>query len=344
VSIVAFPVEPSVSRWHSLPLYIAACVLVLAGPTMGRAQRADTSAMTWRDLSPHHVGFVGPKDRRLQYLDWGGAGPPLVLLHGWNSDAHVFDDMAPRLVGPFHVVAFSLPGFGNSDAPDSAYSLNTAADAVLSALDSLHIPQASFAGHSFAGWILSRIATRYPARVNRLIYLDAAFDLRRSDSIVALRPLQRPSTSGLHTQGDVMGWLRKNFYGMWSPALEAEYRGRSTEEAQRAPLLKSIVADAQGSPEEWPKIRSPVLGICAIATMSSEFPWLAASDSLFSTARSYVELVRRPFQHDECARFQRTVPHARTLELEGHHYVFVAHRDAVIAAIRDFLLRDSSGK
>ena len=268
--------------------------------------------------------------------------PTLVLLHGWNSNAHAFDVVAPRLAGQFHVVAFSLPGFGDSDAPDSVYTLNAAADAVLGALDSLHVVQASFAGHSFAGWILSRIATRYPKRVNRLIYLDAAFDLRRSDSIVALRPLSRPSTTGLKTQSDVMGWLRRNFYGMWSSALEAEYRGRSPEEAQRAPLLKSIVADAEGSREEWRSIEQPALGICALATVSSEFPWLSRRDSLFSAARSYVELIRRPFQHAECARFQREVPHARVIELSGHHYVFVAHRDAVVAAMTKFLLQPRS--
>ena len=131
---------------------------------------------------------------------------------------------------------------------------------------------------------------------------------------------------------------------MWSSALEAEYRGRSAEETQRASLLKTIVVDAQASPEEWSSIKAPVLGICAIATVSSEFPWLSPSDSLFANARGYVEVVRQPFQHAECTRFRQTVPHALTIELQGHHYVFVAHRDAVIAAMRTFLLRPLSRK
>lgn len=245
--------------------------------------------------------------------------------------------MAPRLSDQFHVVALSLPGFGDSDAPDSAYTLNSAADAVVEALDSLHIEHASFAAHSFGGWILSRMATRYSTRVNRLIYLDAAFDLRRSDSIAALRPVQRPSTSRLETRDDVIRWLRQNFFGMWSSALEAEYRRRSAEEVQRASLLTQIVADAQGGPEEWRSIKAPVLGVCAIATVSSEFPWLSPHDSLFAAARSYVEFVRRPFQHAECARFRRTVPRAQVIELQGHHYVFVAHQRRVITAIRRFL-------
>lgn len=321
-------------------MYVGACVLLAVTSSVGEAQRRGNASTTvWKDASPHRVGFIGPARHRVQFLDWGGSGPPLVLLHGWNSNAHVFDDIAPRLAKDFRVVALSLPGFGESDAPDSGYVLNTAADAVLLALDNLSIGRASFAGHSFGGWILSRIATRHPTRVARMIYLDAAFDLGRSDSVVALRPLQRPALVDVKTQDDVIGWLRNNFFGMWSPALEAEYRGRSVEEAQRAPLLKPIIADARGSAEEWSRIRVPVLGICALATMSSEFPWLSPRDLKYAEARAYVDSVRRPFQHSECIRYQRTVPNAQILELPGHHYIFVAQRDAVVAAMRAFLLR-----
>ena len=314
-----------------------ACVIVLVGSTMSAAQRPASSTPPWRDVSPHRAGFIGPPGHRINYLDWGGAGEPLVLLHGWNSNAHAFDDIAPRLAGQFHVVALSLPGFGASDAPAPGYTLNVAADAIIDALDSLHIERASFAGHSFAGWMLSRLATRHPSRVQGLVYLDAAFDLRRSDSIVALRPLARPPTAGLRTQEDVMTWLRRNVFGMWSSALEAEYRGRSAEEAERAPRLASIVADAEASPEEWSRIQAPVLGICALATVASEFPWLAPGDSRNVAARSYVNVVRRPFQRAECARFHYTVPRSRTIEVEGHHYVFVAHPGVVVDAVRSFL-------
>lgn len=320
-------------------IYVGACILLAAISSVGEAQRrSDTSSTVWKDSSPHRVGFIGVPGHRVQFLDWGGSGPPLVLLHGWNSNGHIFDDIAPRLAKNFRVVALSLPGFGESDAPDSGYVLNTAADAVVRALDSLSIRRASFAGHSFGGWILSRVATRHPTRVARLIYLDAACALSRSDSIVALRPLARPALVDVTTQDDVIRWLRNNFFGMWSPALEAEYRGRSVEEAQRAPLLKPIVADARLASEEWSRIRVPVLGICALATVSSEFPWLPPRDRQFPKARTYVDSVRRPFQHSECIRFQKTVPSAQILELPGHHYIFIAHREAIVASMRAFLL------
>ena len=47
----------------------------------------------WKDLSPHSTQFVTvDKNVRLEVLDWGGSGNPLVLLAGGGDTAHVFDD------------------------------------------------------------------------------------------------------------------------------------------------------------------------------------------------------------------------------------------------------------
>jgi non-heme chloroperoxidase len=50
----------------------------------------------WRDPSPHTIQFVQvDKDVRLEVLDWGGAGRPLILLAGGGDTAHVFDEFDP---------------------------------------------------------------------------------------------------------------------------------------------------------------------------------------------------------------------------------------------------------
>jgi len=52
----------------------------------------------WKDPSPHTIRFVTvEKGVRLEVLDWGGSGRPLVLLAGGGDTAHVFDDFAPKL-------------------------------------------------------------------------------------------------------------------------------------------------------------------------------------------------------------------------------------------------------
>ncbi len=68
----------------------------------------------WKDPSPHTTQFVTvDKNVRLEVLDWGGSGRPLVLLAGGGDTAHVFDDFAPKLTPNFHVYGVTRRGFGN---------------------------------------------------------------------------------------------------------------------------------------------------------------------------------------------------------------------------------------
>src|SRR2546422_11684002 len=69
----------------------------------------------WRDPSPHTVQFVTvDKDVRLEVLDWGGSGRPVVLLAGGGNTAHVFDEFAPKLTANYHVYGVTRRGVGAS--------------------------------------------------------------------------------------------------------------------------------------------------------------------------------------------------------------------------------------
>jgi non-heme chloroperoxidase len=287
----------------------------------------------WRDASPHRAGFLVVDNARLHYLDWGGRGPLLLLVHGWNSNAHVFDDLAPRLTDRYHVVGLTLRGFGESDSAPSPYTLARYAEDVRATLDSLHAPRATIAAHSFGGWVLTEFAHRYPARVSSAVYLDAAFDMRGSDSIVARRPVHRPALAA-KSQADVMRWLAADFYGMWTPALEAEYRSRPRDETTRDRQLERVGKEAERARPNWAELNVPALAVCALAIPASEFPWLSPSDSAYPVAARFVEQVRRPKQHAECEAFRRSRADHRVIELPGHHYVFIWHPVEVANAIR----------
>lgn len=67
-------------------------------------------AQPWRDPSPHTVQMVtADKNLRLEVLDWGGSGKPLVLLAGGGDSAHVFDDFAPKLLREMKAFLSNLP-------------------------------------------------------------------------------------------------------------------------------------------------------------------------------------------------------------------------------------------
>lgn len=97
--------------------------------------------------------------------------PPVVLLHklgGWVAD---WRDVAPALAMGRQVIAFDLPGHGESrwlgDPPEIQTVLETAT-VVLGALQELGLPQVDLAGTSLGGCVAVAMAALAPGRVRRL--------------------------------------------------------------------------------------------------------------------------------------------------------------------------------
>ncbi|MFK2931084.1 alpha/beta fold hydrolase [Dyella agri] len=129
------------------------------------------------ESTSYHRQFVSVADGvRLEVLDWGGTGRPLVLLAGLGNTAHVFDSIAPELAGHFHVYGITRRGFGASSVPKNGYDADRLADDVMAVVKALDIDRPILAGHSIAGEELSAAGTRYQGKIAGLIYLDAAHE------------------------------------------------------------------------------------------------------------------------------------------------------------------------
>lgn len=151
---------------------IATVVALALTPTACAQESA-----AWHDPSAHSVRFVTADEGvRLEVLDWGGVGRPIVLLAGSGDTAHVFDGFAEKLIGTGHVYGITRRGYGMSDHPDSGYGEQRLADDVLAVLDSLKISAPILMGHSMAGEEMTRLAAEHSNRLAGLVYLDAAAD------------------------------------------------------------------------------------------------------------------------------------------------------------------------
>ena len=100
------------------------------------ASAASPQQMEWKDTSPHQTTLVTVEDDvRLEVLDWGGAGPALLLLAGLSDTAHVFDDIAPTLARRYRVVGVTRRGHPRSSAPATGYGPVRLAEDVVRVMD-----------------------------------------------------------------------------------------------------------------------------------------------------------------------------------------------------------------
>lgn len=158
-----------------MKLYLAACAWFVV--TISAAS-ADTPITP--DLSPHKVQHIAVQDGvRLEVLDWGGTGTPIVLMAGLGNTAHDFDSFVPKLTAAHHVYGITRRGFGTSSKPlptRENYDPDRLGDDVLAVIATLGLRKPILVGHSIAGQEMSSIGTRYPDKVAGLVYLDAGYE------------------------------------------------------------------------------------------------------------------------------------------------------------------------
>jgi 3-oxoadipate enol-lactonase len=97
-----------------------------------------------------------------------GRGAPLVLLHGFPLDHHLWDEVAPLLEDTFDIILPDLRGFGNSTMLDVPQGIDDYATDIASLLGHLNIQKAAIVGHSMGGYVALAFARLYPERVSGL--------------------------------------------------------------------------------------------------------------------------------------------------------------------------------
>jgi pimeloyl-ACP methyl ester carboxylesterase len=124
--------------------------------------------------------FLDVGGARLYYFAAGtrGGGEPLVLIHGFPTSSHLWQELVPLLPEGRRVVVLDLLGYGRSDPPgDAALDIKAHADRLLVLLDLLGINRACLIGHDVGGAVAQAVAVKAPHRVSHLCLISSvAFD------------------------------------------------------------------------------------------------------------------------------------------------------------------------
>ena len=133
--------------------------------------------------------FPGFETRKLRtagatiHLEWGGSGPPVLLLHGYPQTHAMWHKVAPQLARDYTVVCPDLRGYGDSSKPKglpdhSNYSKRAMAQDMVETMAALGHERFHVVGHDRGGRVGHRLARDHGARVASLTVLDISPTLK----------------------------------------------------------------------------------------------------------------------------------------------------------------------
>ncbi|MBM3222539.1 MAG: alpha/beta hydrolase [Candidatus Tectomicrobia bacterium] len=120
--------------------------------------------------------FVSINGLQLHYVEWGSpTHPALVLLHGFQSNAHTWDTFSHAMADSYHVLALDQRGHGDTSwAPDGNYTPEASVADIAAFITALHLAPAVVIGHSMGGRHAALVAAEHPTLVNKVVIVDTA--------------------------------------------------------------------------------------------------------------------------------------------------------------------------
>ena len=179
-------------------------------------------APTILDGFAHH--FANVNGIRIHYVS-GGAGPAIVLLHGWPLTWREWRGIMPALAhAGFTVIAPDLRGLGDSDKPSKGYDKKTVADDIRRILIELGFETIDLVGTDIGMMVAVSWALHHPNEIRRLVLAESLIPG------FGLEELMNPATGGywhfgfhaqvdlatMLTEGKEPQYLGKN-WSMFSP-------------------------------------------------------------------------------------------------------------------------------
>ncbi len=150
------------------------CTALLSVSHFSTAASAETSAQAGVKEAPSR--FAKLEGMRVRYRDSGKGGrDALVFVHGWTCNLNFWRMQFPAFDAKTRVVALDLPGHGESDKPQIAYTMELFARAVDAVLRDAGVKRAVLVGHSMGVPVVRQFYRKYPEKTLALVNVDGAF-------------------------------------------------------------------------------------------------------------------------------------------------------------------------
>lgn len=123
--------------------------------------------------------FITINSLNLHYVEWGTPGrPSIMLLHGFQSNAHTWDTFSQAMANTYHVLALDQRGHGDTDwAPDGDYTPDAFIRDIVGFIDALNVVPTILVGHSMGGRHAAMVAADYPDKATKVVIVDTPAEM-----------------------------------------------------------------------------------------------------------------------------------------------------------------------
>lgn len=124
------------------------------------------------------------------YMEQGDKeGVPVILLHGYTDSWFSFSLAMPHISSRLRLLALDQRGHGDSDRPDTGYTLGEFARDVLAFMDAVGLTTAAIVGHSMGSFVAQHVAAMAPDRVERLVLIGSGTTIQTPGVIDLLQEI-----------------------------------------------------------------------------------------------------------------------------------------------------------
>jgi pimeloyl-ACP methyl ester carboxylesterase len=109
---------------------------------------------------------------KVHYTDYGVGDNALVFVHGWSCDETFWARNAPWLGAKFHVITIDLPGHGQSDKPQVAYTMDLYVRAIEAVLRDAKVKAVTLIGHSNGTPVIRQFYRKFPEKTRALVIVE----------------------------------------------------------------------------------------------------------------------------------------------------------------------------
>lgn len=248
------PIDPRVPGHARKQPYVALLALTLLCHIMSACSPPSPIPTHFDAIERMPVHTVLVHDQTIAYLDVG-AGPPIILIHGFGGSMWQWEYQQHALSQDFRVLTLDLPGSGLSDKPAIAYRPDEMLDFLVGFMDAVKIPQATLVGNSMGAGLAIGMALTHPTRVTKLVLVDGLPQhvMAKLTSPSVRRALETRAPSWLVSFGNMLfgGLMMESVLKeiVYDPALlTPAVIERSNRNRQRPGLIRPIMTVRENLP------------------------------------------------------------------------------------------------